>query len=129
MATSEPVRACLLWAILSMVLRIIFGHSTTACCSPALAFSAAVHFARKRPAPCSTVLRHSPSSLAAVVHLSLLIPKALRSSRKHPMHSFSWHPTQPATSINFSNTMHFGSLVQAIREYFHVDASCQGSMG
>ena len=42
------------------------------------------------------VLRHFPSSWAAVVHWSALMPKALRSSRKHPIHSFSWPPTQPA---------------------------------
>ena len=35
---------------------------TTACRSPALAFSSAIHFAMKRSAPCSAVLRHSPSS-------------------------------------------------------------------
>ena len=58
--------------------------------SPALVFSAAIHFAMKCSAPCSAVLRHSPSSWAAVVHWSALMPKALRSSRKHSIHSFSW---------------------------------------
>ena len=42
------------------------------------------------------VLRHSPSSWATVVHWSALLPKALRSSRRHPVHSFSCPPTQPA---------------------------------
>ena len=56
-------------------------------CSPALAFSIAINFAMKRPAPCSTVVRHSPPSWAAVVHWSALISKALRSFRKHPIHS------------------------------------------
>ena len=39
---------------------------TTACRSPALAFSAVIHSAMKRSAPCSAVLCHSPSSWAAV---------------------------------------------------------------
>ena len=46
---SEPARARLLWAILSLVLPVTFGH-TTGCRSPALASSAAIHFAMK----CST---------------------------------------------------------------------------
>ena len=50
----------------------------------------------KCSAPCFAVLRYSPSSWAAVVHWSALTPKALRSSRKHLIHSFSWPPTQPA---------------------------------
>ena len=41
------------------------------------------------------VLRHSPSSWAAVVHWSTLMPKALRSSRKHPIHSFPAPPHSP----------------------------------
>ena len=56
-------------------------------CSPALASSAAIHFAMRCSAPCSTVLRHSPLSRAAVVHWSALMPKAPRSSRKHPIQS------------------------------------------
>ena len=81
---SEPARARLHWAALSLVIPVTFGH-TTACRSPALAFSAANHFAMKCSAPCSAVLCHSPSSWAAVVHWSALMPKALRSSRKHPI--------------------------------------------
>ena len=47
--------------------------------------------------PCSAVLRNSLSSWAAVVHYwSALIPKALRSYRRHPVHSFSCPPTKPA---------------------------------
>ena len=60
---SGPARARLLWAILSLVLPVTFGH-TTACRSPALAFSAAIHFAMKRSAPRSAVLRYSPSPWA-----------------------------------------------------------------
>ena len=79
---SEPARARFLWAILSLVLPVTFGH-TTACSCPTLAFSATIDFAMKCSAPCSAVLRYSPSSWAAVVHWSALMPTALRSSRKH----------------------------------------------
>ena len=58
---SEPARARLLWGILSLVLPAKFGH-TTACRSPALAFSAAINFAMKCSAPCSAVLRHCLSA-------------------------------------------------------------------
>ena len=61
----EP--ACFGLSYLSLVLPVTFGH-TTACRSPALAFSAAIHFAMKCSVPCSTVLRHSSSSWATVVH-------------------------------------------------------------
>ena len=54
----------------------MFGHPIT-CRSTALAFFAAIHFVMKRFTPCSAVLHHSPSSWAAVVHWSALIPKAL----------------------------------------------------
>ena len=87
---------------------------TTACRSPALAFSAAVHVAIKRSAPCSAVLRHSPSSWAAVVHWLALILKALRSSRRRHIHSISWPPTQPAPSTSSPNINHFGSLLSSM---------------
>ena len=74
----EP--AC--FGLYPLLLPVTFGHTT-----PALVFSEAIHFAVKYSAPCSAVLRHSPSSWAAVVHWSALMPKALRSSRKHPIHS------------------------------------------
>ena len=57
--TSEPARERLLWAIIFLVLPVTFGNTTT-CRSPALAFSAAIHFAMKRSAPWSSVLSHSP---------------------------------------------------------------------
>ena len=47
---SEPARARLLWAILSLVLPVTFG---TVCRSPALALAAAIHFAMKCSASCS----------------------------------------------------------------------------
>ena len=78
---SEPARVRLNSAILSLVLPVTFGHAT-ACRSPALAFSAVINFAMKRFAPCSDVLRHSPSSWAAVVHWSPLMPKALNVSNR-----------------------------------------------
>ena len=90
------------------------GHMT-ACCSPALGFSAAIHLAMKCSAPRAAVLRHSPSSWAPVVHWWSLMPKALRSSRKFPIHSLSWPPTQPATPTNFLSIAHFGSLVSSMR--------------
>ena len=112
---SEPARrARLLWAVPFLVLPVTFGH-TTACRSPALVFSATIHFAMKCSATCSAVLRYSPSSWAAVVHWSALMPKALRSSRKHPIHSFSWPPTQPAPPTISPNITHFGSLVSSMR--------------
>ena len=111
---SEPARARLLWAILSLVLPITFGH-TTACRSPALIFPAVINFAMKRSAPYSAVLRHSLSSWAAVVHRSALIPKALKSSRKHLIHPFSWLPTQPAPPTISPNIPHFSSLLYSMR--------------
>ena len=108
----EP--ACFGLSILSLVLPVTFGH-TTACRSPALAFSAAIHPATKCSAPCSAVLQYSPSSWAAVVHWSALMPKALRSSRKHPIHYFSCPPTEPAPPTNSPNITHFSSLVSSMR--------------
>ena len=100
---SEPARARLLWAILSLVLPVTFGH-TTACRSPALVFSATIHFAIKYSAPCSAVLRHSPSSWAAVVHWSALVPKALRSYRKHTLFPGPPHSPRPPPFLRTSRT-------------------------
>ena len=82
---------------------------------PALFFSATIHFAMKCSAPYSAVLRYPPSSWDAVVHWSALMTKPLRSSRKHPIHSFSWPPTQPAPPTISLNITHFGSLVSSMR--------------
>ena len=99
-----PLVACQLWranrndpacfglSILSLVLPVTFGHATTACHSPAVAFSATINFAMKHAAPCSAVFCHSHSSWTVVGHWSALIPKALTPSRKHPIHSFSCPP-------------------------------------
>ena len=46
-------------------------------------------FRREMFRPLSAILRHSPSSWAAVVHWSALMPKALSSSRRYLIHSFS----------------------------------------
>ena len=120
---SEPARARLLWAILSLVFPVTFGN-TTACRSPALASSAAIYFTMKCYVPCSAVLRYSPWSWAAVVHWSALMPRALRSFRKHPIHSFSWPPTQPASPTNSPNIMYFGSLVSFLRATNPADRIC-----
>ena len=116
---SEPAQTHLLWAIiLSLALPVRFGHNTTSVVHAVVlpsTFSTAIHFDMNRSAPCSAVLRHSPSSWAAVVHWSALIPKALRSSRKHPINSFSWSPTQPAPPISSPNITPFGSLVSSMR--------------
>ena len=120
---SEPARARLLWTILSLVLPVTFGY-TIACRSPALAFSTAIHFALKRSAPCSAVLRNFPKSWAAVVHQPVLMSKALRSSRKHPIHSFSLPPMQPASLTNSLDIAHFGNLVSSMRAR---SASCAKS--
>ena len=101
---NEPARARLLWAVLCLVLPVMFGH-TTARRSLALAFSAAIHFAMKCSATCSAVLLHSPSSWAAVVHWSaLMMPKALSEvvqETPHPL--FFLAPTQPAPRTNSPN--------------------------
>ena len=65
---------------------------TTTCRSPSLAFSAAIQLTVKRSAPCPSVLRHSSSSWATIVHSSALIPKSLKSSRRYPVHCFSSPP-------------------------------------
>ena len=95
---SGPAQARLLWATLFLVLPVTFGH-TTAYRSPALVFSATIHFAMKCSAPCSAVLRHSPSSWAAVVHWSALMPKAL-TLFPGPLHK----PAPPTISPNILST-------------------------
>ena len=111
---NEPARTRLLWVILFLVLSVTFGH-TTACRSPALTSSFGIHFAMKRPAPCLAVLRHSPSSWAAVVPWSALMPKPPRSSRRHPIHYLFWSSTQSAPPTSSRNITHFSSLVSSMR--------------
>ena len=94
-----------------------FGH-TTACRSPALALSASIYFAMTCSAPCSAVLHHSPSSWAAVVHWSALMPKAQRSSRKHSIHSFPDPPHSPRPH-HFSKQL-FSSKCPPPFAQFHV---------
>ena len=110
----EPERVRLLRVILSLILPVMFGH-TSACRSLVLTFSAAIYFAKKRSALCFAVLCHSPWSWATVVHWSALIPKALRSSRKHLLHYLSWSPTQPAPPTSSPDVTQFGSLVSIVR--------------
>ena len=95
-------------------LPVTFGH-TTAYRSPALVFSATIHFALKYSAPSFAVLRHPPSSWAAVVHWLAFMSKALRSTRKRPIPSFSWPPTRPAPPTCCLNITPFGSLVSYMR--------------
>ena len=78
-------------------------------------FFAAINFAMKYSTPCSPVLRHSPSSWAAVLHWSALMPKALRPSRKHPIHSLFCPPIEPAPPTISMNITHFDSLVSSMR--------------
>ena len=82
---SEPSRARLLWAILSLVLPVTFGH-TTACRSPGLAFSTVIHYATKRCAPCSAALRHTSSSRDAFVHWSCQTESSeIHQEKPHPL--------------------------------------------
>ena len=117
---SKSARAPSLRAILSLAFPVTFGH-ITACRTQALTFSATIYFTMKRSDPCSAVLRYSPSSWAAVAHRSALIPKALRSSRRHPIHSFSCPPTQPTLPTSSPNTTHFSSLVSSMRAKYPAD--------
>ena len=89
----------MLWATLSWVLPVTFGHDS-AYRNAALA----LFFVMKSSAPCFVFLCHSPSSWVAIVHLSGSMPKTLRSSRRHPVHSFSCPPaeTEPPTSSRTS---------------------------
>ena len=94
-----------------------FCHVRAYHCMPSssLGFLCNDQFRHEMFPSCSAVLRHSPSSWAAVVHWSALMPKALRSSMKHPIHSFSWPRTQPAPSTISPNITHFGSFVPSMR--------------
>ena len=68
------------------------------------------HETFRRPAP------FPPFSWATVVPWwSVLMPKALRSSRKHPIHSCSWPPTHPAPPTISPNITHFRRLVSSMR--------------
>ena len=111
---SKPVRARLLWAILSLVFPVTFGH-VSECRNASLALSAAIHFAMKRYVPCLAVLSHSPSSWAAIVHWSVFIPKSLRSPRRHLIHSFSCPSEETAPPTSSPNITRFGSLVSSMR--------------
>ena len=110
----KPARIRLLWAILSLVLRATFGH-TTACRSPALTFSAMIPFAMKLEAPCSAVLRHFPLVLGCshpLVGVDTEISEVVHET-PHPL--FFLSPTQPAPPTPFPNITHFGGLVSSMR--------------
>ena len=113
---------------------IALGSGWLAYSLEAIPFSATIYFAMKCSAPCSAVLRHSPSPWAAVVHWSALMRKALRSSRKHPIHSsFSWPPTQPTSKVNndASSIFHCASPTTILLYYTNntriVDCCTRGS--
>ena len=90
-------------------------NMNTACGSPALTFSATIHFTMKRSAPCAAVLCHSLSSWTAVIHWSALIPKARMSSRRRPIYSFPCPLTQSTPPTSSPNIKHFGGLVSSMR--------------
>ena len=60
------------------------------------------HSAMKCSTLCSAVLRYSPSSWAAVIHWSALMPKAVRSSRKQPHPLFFLVPHATRNPHHFS---------------------------
>ena len=113
---SEPAQTRLLRAILYLVLSVTFGHTINAVYrSPALTFSATIHFAVKRSASCSAVLRHSPSSWAAVVHWSALDTGSSEVVQETP------HPLSPPSPHHAGRAPHqfyelapFVSLVSSI---------------
>ena len=72
-------------------------NHTTASRSTAIAFSVMIHFAMKNYA-LLYCLYHSPTSSAALICWSVLIPKTLRSS----MHSFSFSPPGNDTPCDYS---------------------------
>ena len=88
---------------------------TTACRSPAVAFSAVNQLTMKHSAPCSSVLRHSPSSWVTVLYWSSLLLKTLRSSRRHSAQYFSCPPHTASSPIPLPNTTQFDSLVSSMR--------------
>ena len=90
-------------------------HSITYYCvpssSPDFLCSDSFHHEMFRPLFC----RPAPFPLVLGCSRPLVMPKALRSSRKQPIHSFSWPPTQSAPPVNSPNITHFGSLVSSMR--------------
>ena len=107
----KPARVRLLWTILSLVLPVTFGH-TTACRSPALAFSAAIHFVMKCSTPCSAVLRYSSSSWAAVVQWSALMPKEVR-ERPHPLFFLAPHTARAPHQFSEHHALRQSHVLQA----------------
>ena len=63
------------------------GMHNSVCRSPALAFSTAIHFAMKRPAPRSAVLCHHSSSWAAIFHSNTVLYFGSRATVKLQVYS------------------------------------------
>ena len=59
--------------------------------------------------------RSAPFPLVLGCSRPLVGVDALRSSRKHPIHSFFWPPTQPAPPTISPNITHFGGLASSMR--------------
>ena len=81
------------------------GH-TTACRSPALAFSAAIHFAMKRSASCSTVLRHSPLVLGCSHSLIGVDAESSEVVQETPHPLFSLAPYAARASHHYFSEHH-----------------------
>ena len=96
-AASKPVRARLLWATLSLVLPVTFGH-ITACRSAALTLSAEIHFVMKNSAPCFAVLRSrntKPFTLCVGVRKN---SQPARTTKKQKQGSTFLNRRHPSTS-------------------------------
>ena len=66
------------------------------------------------PQPLNDFLYHSPLSWASFAQWSALMPKTLRSSRRHPIHSFPCPPHAAHAPTSSPNITHFDSLVYSM---------------
>ena len=83
--------------------------------SPALASSAAIHFAMNYSAPCFAVLRRPPSSRAAVILVGVDAESSeVVQETPHPL-LFFLAPIQPTPPTDSPNITHFGSPVPSVR--------------
>lgn len=94
-------RGYALQATLSLVCPVMFRHNTP-CCSAALVLSATIQFIM-------------PVSWATIIHRSVCIPNALRSSRRHPINTFSSHRAKIAPPKSSPNITHFGRVMSSMR--------------
>ena len=79
----------------------------------------AIHFVMKRSAPCSAILRHSPSSRAAVVHTLLVdvdtVGYEVVQETLHPLFFLAPHAARAHRTNNSPNITHFCTLVSSMR--------------